>query len=137
MKECEQCGATKTLDQFKLVSPKRVPRRFCIECYTQNRRKSKSGEKPYDERACHLDRTYSITPEDYDRMLQEQGNKCAICLGDDPKSPRRVNHWYIDHCHKTGKVRGLLCNACNRAIGNFNDDVSNLHRAIEYLAKVR
>lgn len=135
MKECEKCRVTKSLDQFKLVSPKRVPMRFCLECYTKHRRESKSGEKPYDKRTCHLDRVYGISKEDYDRMLKEQNNRCAICLSDDPKSPKRVNHWYIDHCHNTGKVRGLLCNACNRAIGNLGDDISNLQRAIEYLQR--
>jgi hypothetical protein len=43
----------------------------------------------------------------------------------------------IDHCHTTGKVRGLLCHACNRALGNFGDNIANLEQAIIYLSKVR
>jgi len=74
---------------------------------------------------------------DYSRMLEEQNGRCAICLSDDPKSPDRVNHWYIDHCHTTGVVRGLLCNSCNRGVGLLGDDIANLERAILYLSKVR
>jgi len=135
MKQCEKCLHTKPLTEFKLVSPKRVPMRFCIECYTENRRLSRSGEKPFDKRSSGLERTYGITPEDYNQMLKEQDGRCAICLGDDPKSPKRVNHWYIDHCHTTGKIRGLLCNACNRALGNFGDSIETLENAILYLKK--
>ena len=91
MKQCQQCKATKTLDQFKLVSPRRVPMRFCLDCYTDNRRKSKSGEKPFDKRESALERSYGITMDDYNCMLEEQNGRCAICLGDDPKSPDRVN----------------------------------------------
>ena len=137
MKQCQQCKATKSLDQFKLVSPRRVPMRFCLDCYTDNRRKSKSGEKPFDKRESALERSYGITMDYYNRMLEEQNGRCAICLGDDPKSPDRVNHWYIDHCHTTGEVRGLLCNSCNRGVGLLGDNVSNLERAILYLNKVR
>ena len=133
MKQCQQCNVTKPLDQFKLVSPRRVPMRFCLDCYTDNRRKSRSGEKPFNGRDSHLSRSYGISLDDYNRMLEKQGGCCAICHGDDPKSPTRVNHWYVDHCHTTGKVRGLLCNACNRALGNFGDSIENLERAILYL----
>lgn len=75
--------------------------------------------------------------DDYNRMLKEQDGVCAICKSDDPKSPERVGYWYVDHCHTTGKVRGLLCNSCNRGVGLLGDDISNLERAILYLSKVR
>jgi hypothetical protein len=107
--------------------------RFCLDCYTENRRLSRSGEKPFDKRNNGLERSYGITLSDYNKMLEEQNGRCAICLGDDPKSPERVNHWYVDHCHSTGRVRGLLCNACNRALGNFGDSIETFERAILYL----
>jgi peptide methionine sulfoxide reductase MsrB len=65
-------------------------------------------------------------------MVEEQGGLCAIC--------QKPYDWetsalYIDHCHTTGKVRGLLCRNCNKGLGHFFDDVANLARAIEYLKK--
>lgn len=63
-------------------------------------------------------RLYGITPEDYDRMLAEQGGCCAVCGSDKPggKPPRDVR-FHVDHCHVTGKARGLLCVSCNVHIG--------------------
>lgn len=133
MKKCQQCNLTKPLDQFKLVSPRRVPMRFCLDCYTDNRRKSRSGEKPFNSRNDGLTRTYGITLEDYDRMLQDQNGRCAICCSSNHKGAARTSHWCVDHCHSTGKVRGLLCHACNRALGNFGDSIESLERAILYL----
>lgn len=73
-----------------------------------------------------------LTPEDYDRMLFEQGGVCRICKSPSPSS-RKVDSWSVDHCHKTGRVRGLLCNRCNIGIGIFNDDIEILKACIEYL----
>ncbi len=58
---------------------------------------------------------YKIGVSDYDRMLIEQGGKCAICTTNKPGVNRR--HFSVDHDHATGKVRGLLCNRCNRNLG--------------------
>lgn len=74
---------------------------------------------------------YGIGEGDYDRMYAAQGGKCAICQRGKGKSKRLS----VDHDHKTGKVRGLLCAACNRwLLGRCaRDDVAVLQRAIEYL----
>lgn len=79
---------------------------------------------------------YGITLEDYNNLLEQQDNKCAICLSDNPKI-RTATSFYIDHCHETLKVRGLLCQACNSALGLFEDKIENLQKAIEYLNKSR
>jgi len=78
-----------------------------------------------------LPRKYGITADDYYQMLDEQSNKCAICevKFDDDVKP------HVDHCHNTGNVRGLLCRACNTAIGMFRDDTDALKSAIKYLEK--
>ena len=132
MKKCTKCGETKPLDQYKIVSNRRVPMQYCLTCYTENRRRYKqTGD--YCSRNEGLKRAYGIDSAEYDALLEKQGGCCAICKSSDPKSPKRVNHWYVDHCHTTGKVRGLLCNACNRALGNFQDDVEILQNAIHYL----
>ena len=64
-------------------------------------------------------------------MLAAQDGKCAIC-GTTSTGNRKAFH--VDHDHKTGKVRGLLCSNCNTGIGNLRDDIGLLNRAIEYLS---
>lgn len=61
-----------------------------------------------------------LTVADYDRMLAEQGGRCAICGADRPGAGR-TGRWPVDHDHVTGRVRGLLCHPCNRAIGLLRD----------------
>jgi hypothetical protein len=64
-------------------------------------------------------------------MLAKQRGVCAICKTEDPGP--RSNHFHIDHDHATGKVRGLLCNNCNRGIGLLKDSPSVLLQAHLYL----
>lgn len=66
---------------------------------------------------------------DYDEMLERQGGVCAICGA--PPTPKA--QLCIDHCHDSGKIRGLLCFSCNFAIGLLKDDRSRLEKAIQYL----
>ncbi len=68
---------------------------------------------------------YNITLLEYDKMVEEQENKCAIC--------HLVKPLYIDHNHKTGQIRKLLCNNCNTLIGFANEDTQILNDAITYL----
>ena len=78
-----------------------------------------------------LTRKYGISVETYKKMLAEQDGKCAIC-----KQPFTLTP-FIDHCHKVGKVRGLLCRGCNTGLGNFQDSIENLEQAIRYLEKYK
>lgn len=75
---------------------------------------------------------YGITDADYERMIVEQGGHCALC----PKPPtdNRNGRLFIDHCHETKKVRGLLCSACNRAIAALGDNAEGLARALVYVS---
>jgi len=74
---------------------------------------------------------YGITEAQYNLMLQAQNYVCAIC--EKPCSARK--RLGVDHCHKTRKVRGLLCVKCNNAVGLFNDDPNIARKAAEYLSK--
>lgn len=74
---------------------------------------------------------FKITIEEYLQMLNEQNEVCAIC--NEPCALGR--RLAVDHDHKTGRVRGLLCSRCNTSIGKFNDDVSLLKSAIKYLER--
>lgn len=76
---------------------------------------------------------------EFDIMLLNQDNKCAIC-GDDSKNNIRrgkILPLFIDHDHKTGKIRGLLCVHCNYALGHFKDDMDKLRKSLEYLEKYK
>ena len=79
-------------------------------------------------------KSYGITVEEYEQMFEEQGGVCKICECPESNEYKgTVTMLAIDHCHKTGKVRGLLCAACNTGIGRLDDNVEKLQAAIEYL----
>ena len=80
-------------------------------------------------------RKHKISKELADSMLVAQGGVCAIC--GTAKSGGRSGRFHVDHDHRTGIIRGMLCNRCNVALGGFGDDQSILKLAIEYLSDVR
>lgn len=71
---------------------------------------------------------YGITIDDYERMFEEQGGKCWICK-------QKKKKLSVDHNHKTGKVRALLCTNCNTSLGKMKDSIQILENAISYLKK--
>jgi len=78
-------------------------------------------------RKSYLARQYGITQEQYNQFLIAQGGRCAIC------QTKFVKIGHIDHDHKTGKVRGLLCFKCNVGIGHLDDDPLKVKAALDYL----
>jgi hypothetical protein len=80
----------------------------------------------------HLQKKFGISLEDYEAMLAAQNFRCAICETDVPKGRGR---WHVDHCHDTGRVRGLLCYGCNVGIGHLKDSPDVISRALTYLTK--
>jgi len=72
---------------------------------------------------------YGLTLQEWEMMVLTQRNSCALCQKEF-KNRRSIN---VDHCHKTGKVRGLLCTPCNRGIGVLGDDEEGLERALKYV----
>jgi hypothetical protein len=81
-------------------------------------------------RAHALRKKYGITEADFEAMLVRQGWKCAICRRSDPCGN---GTFHVDHCHETGRVRGLLCHHCNVGIGSLREDPEILMNAIKYL----
>lgn len=77
----------------------------------------------------HLKKHYGLTLAQYDLMVLEQGGKCAICGARPPAG----GYLAVDHCHATGKVRGLLCGGRNSALGKLGDNAAGLERALAYL----
>lgn len=83
----------------------------------------------------HLKRTYGLTIDDLLSLMEAQNNLCSICKTDLRElNPKNV---HIDHCHKSEdmKIRGVLCNKCNMALGLLNDDVDLLKSCIDYLER--
>jgi hypothetical protein len=78
-----------------------------------------------------LKRKYGLTPEERDHMIARQGGLCAVCGTNKPAG--RHGLFNVDHNHKTGQVRAMLCTACNHGIGKFFDSPHLLHLAAEYL----
>lgn len=94
----------------------------CVTCYNL-KLKSKPGRKYY------LLQKYNLTLEQFDKMLIEQNGSCCICSDDLKSKP------CVDHDHKTGKIRQLLCGPCNSGLGYFRENVESLKNAILYLEK--
>ena len=88
---------------------------------------------PEKNRENHLKDNYGITLEDYELMVIQQENRCAICGGKESGNPS--GRWSIDHNHKTQKIRALLCHACNALLGQAREDTSILKAAIAYLER--
>lgn len=85
-------------------------------------------------RVCNLRNKYGITEADYDLTLDRQGGGCAICGRRECATKKALA---VDHDHVTGKVRGILCGSCNRALGLMKDSPDLLAKAAEYLRRSR
>lgn len=129
-KECTVCGLRKDFSQFykhKLTGDGRCP--DCKDCVKERTKRWGDSNKHSHRMAAwryHLIRKYSITLDDFDRMLQDQSGLCAIC-GVPMRDPQ------VDHCHASGEVRMLLCRPFNIGVGYFKDDESILRRAADYV----
>lgn len=106
------------------------------EWIEQNPDKPAEYSKKYNEKTkvkrseYQRKRLYGLSPEDLARMLEEQNNKCALCFRSFEEAKI-----FVDHCHYTGSVRGLLCPSCNTALGLIKDDTGWLNRAKKYLTE--
>ena len=121
-KRCKKCG-TKAAREWNKQNKDTVARS------TLKSNRTHSDSRRAANRKSHLKRTYGITDDDYWGLLEFQGRGCAIC-GTQPKT----KHLHVDHDHKTGKVRGLLCNSCNgRLLPVLEHHPERAAAAFEYL----
>jgi hypothetical protein len=84
-----------------------------------------------------LKKRYNMSLVEYESMLKKQNYSCAICcisIDDHQQKKGAKKHFAVDHCHKTGNVRGLLCYKCNMGLGYFDDDSTKLTQALSYLS---
>ena len=99
-------------------------------CMRRSYLKNKEAHKTRG-RKTHLKKFFGLTPEDYVALFNKQQGQCLIC--DTVNNNGR--NLSVDHNHKTGKIRGLLCTVCNSALGKFKDSKEMLLKAISYLEK--
>src|SRR5262245_36977137 len=127
-KYCRKCGENKPASAFQVQSAKKNGlSSWCKECLSTYRNQGKHKAKSWS-------RLYGLTPEGYTALLNKQSGVCAICGESETRIHRGSTMMLaVDHDHKTGLVRGLLCKTCNAAIGYFKDDVALLEKAILYL----
>lgn len=105
---------------------------FCsVAC--KNKERVRSGAASAATRRHYYRSQYGLTQADLDAMLAEQGGVCAIC--GTAKWNGHHDRPFVDHCHRTGKVRGLLCSECNNGIGKLKDDPAILEAALAYLRR--
>lgn len=148
MKNCTQCGIEKPQSEFyKSAKSKNGLSSICKSCqkiksseyYIRNKAQiiqktkkwaeSNAEKRKFIARKSHLNKTFNLTEQQVQELKISQNGGCAIC-----KTPLLEGYkTHIDHCHTTGKIRGLLCNSCNRGLGFFKDSIPNLKQAIEYL----
>lgn len=143
MKECPQCKCQMPNTHFYTDDAKKdglsyyckicQRRRATVwaEAHPEERRRTMRAwrdrtDQPTNNRKIWLKRAYDLTPEDTEKLLAAQGRKCAVCR-------RLLTKYHVDHDHETGKVRGLLCRACNVGLGFFKDSVKRLTAAVDYI----
>lgn len=133
MRQCKVCSRVLPIARFRLVRQKgRTPFRQtkCRECECEFTKAYARRNHVYRDSQATSSRRhwYDVTDNTYDEVLQAQGGVCAICE-QAPKGKLLA----LDHCHKTGRIRGLLCTRCNLALGHFGDSLSLLVRAAAYI----
>lgn len=117
------------LDDESLAQAKTIRKKQQLaKASLKYRRKNPGGMRKY-----YVYRRYNITPEAYDKLVEDQDGRCAICKTDKLRNGDANLH--LDHDHATKMVRGLLCTTCNLGLGHFKDDIAFIESALEYLKK--
>ncbi len=126
-KLCKQCSEEKNDSEF--AEDRRNKSGLQTNCRSCNNENKKSSYDSYTRWELGL-RKYNISTIEYAELLASQNDSCALCGKHSSNHRRRLS---VDHDHKTGRVRGLLCDKCNKGIGCLGDSLEGLERAIKYL----
>lgn len=149
-KQCSVCKIFKLTNQFHICKKRKDGIEYkCKKCKSEYNSNFYTGNikhiektKEYNKRNqrkvrnCDLLRDFGITIDEYEKMLTNQNNKCKICNKEETVKNKKTNKLRmlcVDHCHKTGKIRGLLCNRCNSAIGLLYEDSTIINNCLKYL----
>jgi hypothetical protein len=139
IKGCTKCNMMKSVSLFRKNSSRKDGlQAYCVDCnkkasklyLEKNREKLRRKQYKINMQKYWPGLSRNEAHKEYIKITKIQRNKCAIC-----EKNSGVRRLHIDHDHETGKVRGLLCGKCNRALGYLNDDKELLRKAISYLEK--
>jgi len=149
-KQCTKCHETKSLIAFRLKRNRVIAEPSCRTCESRaasvrlksNAAGHRAAQKRYEKAVAKMplkvsrDRRkriakFGITHDDYQHMLASQGGCCAICQA--TRADRGKKNLAIDHCHRTGTVRGLLCTSCNVALGMLREDPERMRKMAAYI----
>ena len=143
MKQCNKCNSILPIESFrtrKNGNNLNYVLTTCKKCETKinnnnpNQKiaclkyRSKDLSK-YKKKMKRIERVYNISTNEYETLLNKYNGLCHTC--------KKAKATDLDHCHKTGKVRGLLCNKCNMSLGLLKDDIDVLKNLIKYLTKYK
>jgi len=146
MKQCKYCNNIKILDEFyPHPGTKDKLRGQCKQCCTELTRKRRKDDPEKYKQQCDLSnkklkeyqffwrlkKNFNLEKETFLQMLKDQNYVCKIC--NKPENRKKTSSLSVDHNHSTGKIRGLLCDLCNKGLGHFKDDINLLNNAIIYL----
>lgn len=129
LKPCKTCGVARTPEN-SYGKPNNRPA-DCKQCHNKRSRrwaKENPDKVKLHRRRGRLRKKYGLTLLQFEEMFTAQNGACKLCFN--PHTRRKLN---VDHCHTSGKIRGLLCDKCNLAIGLIGDDVNLLERIKGYL----
>ena len=131
-KTCLKCSVEKPLEDFYKFFDKWSNKQYasarCKLCHQEYRRESPTT--PRNRKSEKLQLRYGLTYEQWEKMKTNESYSCMICGITEAETARKLD---VDHCHSSGKVRGILCNPCNNMIGHAKDNVAALRAAADYL----
>jgi len=127
---CPKCNKIKKIKEF--YQDKSTAWGWSTYCKLCISMLSKSKRSRYKDRLSnsYLNKLYGISLKEYNEILLSQNGVCDIC-----KNENGAKKLGVDHCHRTGNIRGLLCDSCNKGLGMFRDNPDLLRRAIDYLSR--
>lgn len=139
-KTCITCNISKQIFLFH-KNPKMKDGRIneCKQCHhlrlkISRKDPTKKAKFKQYQRNSAIKRRYGITTKQFEEMVKLQNNRCVICGNQPvPDGAYQNSKLHIDHCHKTNKIRGLLCHLCNRGIGLFRERIDIIEKALKYL----
>jgi hypothetical protein len=138
--DCKACNQARKRERYAadparyIAMVRRWQRANPDRMRTYRNERNARPEVKRQQRDMYYRRTYGVSADEVDAMLDAQNGRCAIC---GERAPDRLASMHLDHDHEHGQLRGLLCLSCNQGLGKFRDDPTVLLRAIVYLRQRR